>query len=174
MNRLGIAALLGALLLVAGGCQSKADNRDAIRDGVVKHIAGMKGLNVNNMNITVTKATITGDKAHADVEIRAKNGDSGAPAMQVAYELQKQGEEWVVLKGQATGGMQHPTAGEMPAGNLPPGNLPPGHPTTGGANGQMPPNHPDFNSILNSAQPSPQQPSSGQEPAQAPSNPPKP
>jgi hypothetical protein len=169
MNRLGIAALLGASLLVAGGCQSKADNRDAIRDGVVKHIAGMKGLNVNNMNITVTKTTITGDKAQANVEIRAKNGDPGAPAMQVAYELQKQGEEWVVLKGQATGGMQHPTAGEMPAGNLPPG-----HPATGGANGQMPPNHPDFNSILNGAQPPPQQPSSGQEPAQAPANPSKP
>jgi hypothetical protein len=159
MNRPCLAALMGALLLLlAGGCKSTTDNKDAIRDGVVKHIAGMNGLNVNNMTITVTKAAITGDKAQADVEIRAKNGDPSAPAMQVAYELRKQGDEWVVLKGQATGGMQHPTAGQMPSGALPPG-----HPATGGASGQMPPNHPDFNSILNGAQP--QQPaSSGQQP----------
>jgi hypothetical protein len=167
MNRLALAALLGVSLFVAGGCKSETQTKDAIRYGVVKHIAGMNGLNVNNMTITVTKATITGDKAQADVEIRAKNGDPGAPAMQVAYELQKQGGEWVVLKGQATGGMQHPTAGEMPAGNLPPG-----HPATGGANGYMPPNHPDFNSILNSAQPP--QSSSGQQAAPAPANPSKP
>ncbi len=160
MNRSCLAVLMGVLLLLVGGCKSKTDNQAAIRDGVVKHIAGMNGLNVNNMTITVTKATITGDKAQADVEIRAKNGDPSAPAMQVAYELQKQGEEWVVLKGQATGGMQHPTAGQMPAGALPPG-----HPQTDGASGQMPPNRPDFNSILNGAQPQQSPPSSQQPPA---------
>jgi len=149
MNRAFLAALLSAFLLLTGGCKSNADNKDAIRDGVVKHIAGMNGLNVNNMTVTVTKATFNGDKAQADVDIRAKNGDPGAPAMQLSYELQKQGDEWVVLKGQARGGMQHPTAGEMP----PSGTLPPRHPSTAG---QMPANHPDFNSILNSVQPPPQ------------------
>jgi len=39
----------------------------------------------------------------------------------------------------------------------PQGTMPPGHPTTGGAGGQMPANHPDFNSILNTAQPQQQQ-----------------
>jgi hypothetical protein len=160
MNRAFLAGLLGGFLLLTGGCKSKTENKDAIRDAVVKHIAGMNGLNVNNMTITVTKATITGEKAQADVDIRAKNGDPNAPAMQLTYELQKQGEEWVVLKGQATGGMQHPAPGEMP----PQGAMPPGHPSTGGTSGQMPANHPDFNSILNSAQPPPQtqQPSSSQ------------
>jgi hypothetical protein len=158
MNRALLAALLSAFLLLAGGCKSNADNKDAIRDGVVKHIAGMNGLNVSNMTVTVTKATFNGDKAQADVDIRAKGGDPGAPAMQLTYELQKQGDEWVVLKGQARGGMQHPTAGAMP----PSGALPPGHPS---AAGQMQANHPDFNSILNSAQPPPQAqppPSNGQ------------
>ncbi len=148
MNRALLAALLGGSLLLTGGCKAKTESKDAIRDGVVKHIAAMNGLNVNNMTITVTKATINGDKAQADVDIRAKNSDPSAPAMQLTYDLQKQGDEWVVLKGQPTGGMQHPVPGEMP-----PQGLPPGHPATGGASGQMPPNHPDFNSILNSAQP---------------------
>jgi len=67
-----------------------------------------------------------------------------------------------VVKSQPTGGMQHPAPGEMP----PPGQMPPGHPATGGANGQMPANHPDFNSILNTAQPPIQQ--QPQQPAQQP------
>lgn len=172
MKRAFLASLLGTLLLLTGACKSKTDNKEAIRAGVVKHIAGMNGLNVNNMTITVTQATINGDKAEANVDIRAKNGDPSAPPMQLVYELQKQGEEWVVIKGQpAGGGMQHPAPGEMP----PQGNLPPGHPPTSGTSGQMPANHPDFNSILSTAQPQGQQgqqapaqqaPSSSQQPAQ--------
>lgn len=164
MNRTLLTGLLAAVLVVPAGCKSEAHNKDAIRDGVIKHLAGMNGLNVNNMTVTVTKATITGDKAQADVDIRAKNGDPTAPAMQLTYDLQKQGDEWVVLKGESKGGMQHPAAGEMP----PQGALPPGHPT--GGSGQMPADHPDFNSILNSAQPQQQQPSSGQQPKQQPSS----
>jgi len=169
MNRAFLLALLGSFLLLPCGCKSKVDTNNAIRDGVIKHIAGMNGLNVNNMTITVTKTTIDGDKAQADVDIRAKNSDPNTPAMQLSYELQKQGNEWAVVKGQPTGGMQHPGPGEMP----PQGTMPPGHPSTGGTSGQMPANHPDFNSILNSAQPpaqTQQQPSSGQQPSQQPSS----
>lgn len=165
MNRALLTGLLATLLIVPAGCKSKAENKDAIRAGVIKHLAGMNGLNVNNMTVTVTKATITGDKAQADVDIRAKNGDPNAPAMQLTYDLQKQGDEWVVLKGQSIGGMQHPAPGQMP----PQAALPPGHPATGDTSGQMPENHPDFNSILNSAQPQQQAPN-GQQPAQQPSS----
>jgi hypothetical protein len=158
MNRAFWGALLLGFILAPGGCKAKTDEKAAIREGVIKHIAGMNGLNVNNMTITVTKSTIDGDKAQADVDIRAKMADPTAPAMQLTYEMQKQGNEWVVLKGRATGGMQHPAAGA----------LPPGHPSTNGASGQMPADHPDFNAIMNSAQPpaQPQQPSSGQQPTQ--------
>jgi hypothetical protein len=156
MNRAFLATSLGALLLLGSGCKSTADPKDAIRDGVIRHIAGMNGLNVNNMTVNVTKTAITGDKAQADVDIRAKNGDPNSPAMQLTYELQKQGDEWVVLKGEGRGGMQHPTTREMPNA----GALPPGHPPT---NGQMPANHPDFNAILNNAQPAQQSGSSQQQ-----------
>jgi hypothetical protein len=149
MNRAFVAALLGSFLLVMVGCKPRVDNKEAIRAGVIKHLSGMSGLNVSNMIVTVTKATVNGDKAQADVEVRAKDADPGAPAMQLGYDLQKQGEEWVVLKGQATGGMQHPAPGEMPAQ----GDMPAGHPSPGGGSGQRPANQPDFSSILNSAQP---------------------
>jgi hypothetical protein len=149
MNRAFLATTVGALLLFTGACKSKTDNKDAIHNGVVKHIAAMNGLNVNNMTVTVTQATVNGDTAQASVDIRAKNSDPSAPPMQLVYQMQKQGNEWVVVKSQPTGGMQHPAAGEMPTQ----GSMPPGHPATGGTSGQMPANHPDFNSILNTAQP---------------------
>jgi hypothetical protein len=156
MNRAFLATSLGMVLLLESGCKSTADPKEGIRDGVIRHIAGVSGLNVNNMTVMVTKAAITGDKAQADVDIRAKNGDPSTPAMQLTYELQKQGDEWVVLKGEGRGGMQHPTTGQTP--NT--GALPPGHPSI---NGQMPANHPDFNAILNSAEPQPQSGSSQQQ-----------
>jgi len=155
MNRMLLAAALSGSVLFTGGCRSKAANKDAIRDGVVKHISEMKGLNVNNMNITVTKTTINGDKAQADVDIRAKNSDPSAPGMEMTYDLEKQGDQWVVTKGQASGGAQHFNPNDLPKQ----GTMPPGHPATGGAGGQPPANHPDFNSILNGAQS--QQPQSG-------------
>jgi len=161
MHRAFFAALLGALLLLTGACKSKTDENAAIRDGIVKHLTSVNGLNVNNMTIVVSQATVNDDKAQASVDIRAKSGEPGAPAMQLTYELQKQGDEWVVLKGQATGGMQHPAPGEMPAQT----DLPPGHPSTGGTSGQMPANHPDFNAILNTAQPPAQQAPAQQTPA---------
>jgi hypothetical protein len=142
MNRAFLAAFAGMVLLTAG-CKSEADNNNALRNAVVKHIASMNGLNINNMIITVTKAAIQGDQAEANVDIRAKDSDPSAPAMQLVYEMQKQGGEWVVLKTQPSGGMQHPGPGEMSQGDLPPG-----HP--GG--GQGPGGQPDFNAILNSAQ----------------------
>jgi hypothetical protein len=52
MKLVFFAALLASFALPAGGCKAKTDNKDAIRDGVLKHIAGMNGLNVNNMTIT--------------------------------------------------------------------------------------------------------------------------
>jgi hypothetical protein len=162
MNRALPALFLGAALL-GGGCKSKPDTNAAIRDGVVKHITAMSGLNVNNMTVTVTQATVHGDTAEANVEIRAKNSDPSAPPMQLVYQLQKQGEEWVVVKGQPTGGMQHPGPGETPQGTLPPG-----HPSTTGISGQAPANHPDFNSILNSAQPQGQQAPAQQQPSSQP------
>jgi len=179
MNRVLLSIFLGVALFASGGCKSKADTKAAIRDGVVKHIAAMNGLNVNNMTITVTQANVHGDTAEANVEIRAKNSDPNSPPMELVYQMQKQGEEWVVVKGQPTGGMQHPAPGEMP----PPGNLPPGHPSTSGTSGQVPASHPDFSSILNAAQPQgqqapAQQPASSaaqqQQPAQKPSSTSKP
>jgi hypothetical protein len=152
MKRGFFAALLGTLVLFAVACKSKTDEKEAIRAGVIKHLAALNMLNLNNMDVNVTQATVNGNQAQAQVEIRVKGGDPSANAMQIGYALEKRGEEWTVLKSTGMGGgMQHPGPGEVPPAGTALGATPPGHPNVSGGNGQTPGTHPDFNAILNSA-----------------------
>lgn len=154
MKRGFLAALLVAMVLFAVACKSKTDEKEAIRAGVIKHLAALNMLNLNNMDINVTQATVNGNQAQAQVEIRAKGGDPSANAMQIGYALEKRGEEWVVMKSMVMGvGMQHPGPGEAPPAGTASGAMPPGHPNVTGGSGQAPGTHPDFNAILNSAPP---------------------
>ena len=160
MNRRMLTGFLGALLLFTVACKSKPDEKEAIRAGVLKHLASMQGLNVPNMVVSVTQFTVNGNQATAQVEIRAKNGENSGGTMNLTYNLEKRGDEWAVVKGAPSGGtIQHPAPGEMPPGGT--GIMPPGHPNTGGG-----PVHPDFNEILKAGQAPAQQPSAQAPPAQ--------
>jgi len=149
MNRAFLAALLGATLLFTGACKPKPSDKDAIRTGVINYLVSLKTLNVNAMDINVTQATVNGNQAQAQVEIRLKNSPPDGASMKLTYNLEKRGEEWAVVKSQPAGGtMQHPAPGQMP-----PGGMPPGHPNVNGPTGQAPAGHPSFDDILKSAQP---------------------
>jgi hypothetical protein len=140
------------------GCKARTDDTQGIRDGVVKHIASLQGLDINRMQIDVVKATVDGNQAQAQVEIRPKSEQSGTASMQLNYSLEKRGDEWVVVKSQAAGGtLDHPVGGAMPSGTTPGGALPPGHPAVG-ASGNGAATHSNFSDIMRSAQPPAQQP----------------
>jgi hypothetical protein len=140
-----LASLLGVVLLLTAACKPKPDEKEAIKAGVLKHLAAMQGLNVPNMEVNVASYSVNGNLATAQVEIRAKSGDNGGGTMNLAYNMEKRGDEWVVIKGAPAGGtLQHPAPGEMP----------PGHPNTGTAAGPV---HPDFSEIMKGNQPAPQQ-----------------
>jgi len=164
MKRGFFAGLLGAALLFSSACRSqKADDKEAIRQGVVSHLTEMKGLNIPNMDIVVTQYSVNGNQAQAQVEIRAKNGDAAGGMMQLAYNLEKRGDQWVVVKSAPAGGtLQHPGPGEIPPG----GSMPPGHPSISGSAGQ--PVHSDLNEIMKSAQPPAQQPAPSSNPPSTP------
>ena len=152
MKRGFLAVLLGAMVVFAVACKSRTDQNEAIRAGVIKHLTALNMLNLNNMDITVTQATVNGNQAQAQVEIRAKGGNPVNNAMQISYSLEKRGEEWVVLKSTGmAGGMQHPGPGEAPPAGAVPGTMPPGHPNVTGGSTPTPGTHPDFSAILNSA-----------------------
>lgn len=160
-RRLPSVLLASFLLLAACGAKPK-DETEAIRAGVLKYLASLNMLNLNNMDVKVTQATITGNQAQAQVEVHAKGTDPGG-SMQISYALEKRGEEWVVLKTTGMGGgMQHPVGGQ-PNGQA----LPAGHPNVGGAAGQPPPDHPNFNAILSGSGAAQQQGSAPPPPAQS-------
>jgi hypothetical protein len=145
MNRSLFATLLGAELLFSVGCKAKPDEKEALRLGVVRHLAAVQGLNMPNMEIKLTQFSVNGDQATAQVEIHAKGAEAASGSMQLAYSLEKRGDEWIVVKSAAAGGsLQHPAPGEMPPG----AGLPAGHPSVNGNAGQV---HPDFNEILKGA-----------------------
>ena len=129
-----------SLLLILGlaGCQRGGrNNTDAIRQGVIDHLAKAK-FDVAAMDIKVGSAQFNGDQADANVVVTLK-GKSDAPPMNFRYHLERQADKWVVVglaKDNAHGGgMADPNAaGANPHG----GAMPP----AGGDNphgGAMPP-----------------------------------
>jgi hypothetical protein len=148
MRTLAIALLLAALS-IASGCKNQQSDKDAIRAGILQHLASVGNLNIGAMDLDIRSVSVNGNQAHAEVEFRPKTGAAPGAGMQVSYNLEKRDGAWVVLKTQSAGGMiQHPDPNQNPhqnqnvhSGSLPnfndvlnpagasaPGVLPPGHP----------------------------------------------
>jgi hypothetical protein len=124
-------ACIAVLLLLVAGCNrgSRTSDRDAIRQGVIDHLAGTN-LNIAAMDVDVTSVKFDGGKADVMVTFRAKSAPNG-PGMEMRYQMQQQGDRWAVT-GTADSGhsSQTPPGTANPQGG---GALPPGHPQTGGA-----------------------------------------
>jgi len=140
---LGVAALFGL-----SACKKQANDNDAIRAGILEHLTSIGTLNMSAMDMDMRSVAVNGNQAHAEVEFRAKTNGPPGGGMQVAYDLEKRGGAWVVLKSQPLGGgIQHPSTSRNPSANQPvhampnfnellnpsgpPGQttLPPGHPS---------------------------------------------
>lgn len=134
------------LLLALAACNRGIDNKDAVRQAVVDHLSTRANLNVAAMNIDVTSVNFKGNEAEATVSITPKDSKVAGSGMTMAYNLEKQGNRWVV-KPRATGGAAPHGGMAMPPGM---GNSPsatpamPQIPRSAGAppSGEMPPNHP--------------------------------
>lgn len=123
-----------ALILVTAGCQKNIQTNDAVRKGVIEHLANNKGLNVDSMDIEITSVSFRDTEADATVSFKPKGGDAAA-GMSMKYTLERKGNDWVVKKNPSAGG-GHGAA--MPGMG---GGMGSGMGTgTGGA--EMPPNHP--------------------------------
>jgi hypothetical protein len=119
MNRRISTCTMIFLFAFAAGCKKQANDQDAIRAGIDKHLSGVAGLNMSIMDREVKQISINGDHATAQVEFRVKQGTG---TMQVEYNLDRQGAEWNVVSSQPKMG-QNPHSGmDMP---------PPGSPEDG-------------------------------------------
>src|SRR5574337_34268 len=135
-KRFAVFAII-IFLAAAAGCNktSRAErDQQAIRAAVQKHLSERGNLNMAGMEVEVKKVTTQENRAEAQVEFRAKQGGA---SMQMTYNLERQGDAWVVRGGRpAVGDASHPPMG----GGMPPagmGELPPAHPPLG-APGQTP------------------------------------
>lgn len=146
-----LVGLLGLAILFSG-CKKHQSDADGIRAGIDQHLASLKTLNLDAMDMSVTNYSVQGNQAQAQVEFRPKIGGPQGAAMRVSYSLTKQNGAWVVQNSEAIeGSMQHPSPGENPPANsaspssdslpnfrdlVPDGgnsnSLPPGHPPVNG------------------------------------------
>jgi hypothetical protein len=117
---LGIASAVLALLC---SCHRGIENTEAIRQGVIDHLASRAGLDVGQMQIDITSVSFRKDEADATVSIRPKGSTSSGGGMQMNYTLERKDNRWVV-KSRREAGSPHGAGGEAPAG----GQLPQGHP----------------------------------------------
>jgi hypothetical protein len=134
VKRLAPAAGILVLLFGISACKKQANDKDAIRAGVLQHLTSIGTLNMSAMDMDIQSVSVNGNQAHAEVEFRPKNGGTPGAGMHVAYNLEKRDGAWVVLKTQSLGGMiQHPAPGQNP------------HTNTDVHSGAMP----NFNEVLN-------------------------
>ena len=158
MNRITLALGLVAAIVGLSACKKQASNNDGIRAGILQHLTSIGTLNVSAMDMDMRSLAVTGNHAHAEVEFRVKTSGPPGGGMQVAYDLEKRGATWVVLKSQRLGGrMQHPTTSQNPGANQPVHSMPNFsellNPSTPGQ-ARLPPGHPSVSSSTQSASPS--------------------
>ena len=128
---------LTAALAILAGCSRGLETKEAVRQGVIDHLAAKSGISVGAMQIEVASVSFRGKEegrkeADATVIFRAK-GAQGGPGMTMNYTLEQKGSRWVVKSRADAGGMPHAGAG------APAGQMPPGHPPVGG---EKPPGSP--------------------------------
>ena len=171
MKRFVLAVAFLAAFFVAAGCKKGPSDNDAIRAGIMQHLAGVGTLNMTAMDMDIRSVSINGNQAHAEVEFRPKNSSPAGAGMQVGYNLEKQSGNWVVLKTQTLGGtMQHPDTNQNPHQNkdVHPGALPNFgdvlNPSGAPAQGALPPGHPPVNPPQQTSPPAAKDKTSGKPP----------
>ena len=140
MNLRGRTAVLAcSIALLLSACAKNIDTEDAVKQSVLKDIAGK--VDVSAMDINVDSVSFRDKEANAEISFRAK-GQPTSQAITMKYDLVRQGDEWKI-KGRDM--QQHQqAAGQGAAAGQGTGNgqqLPAGHPATNGQT-QLPPGHP--------------------------------
>lgn len=160
MKHITIALALVVGLFALNACKKQASDNDAIRAGILQHLTSIGTLNMSAMDMDLRSVAVTGNQAHAEVEFRVRNTGPSGGGMQVAYDLEKRGDAWVVLKTQPLGGgIQHPNASQNSNTNLPVHSMPNFNellnPSSAPGQAPLPPGHPPVSSSQPASQDQP-------------------
>lgn len=107
-----LCVLLPAIFLF--GCAKDINNKDAVKEAVMKRLTAVSGLNMSGMDVDITNVSFQGNQADAQVAFRVKGSTDSM--LNMSYKLERKGDEWTVKA--SSGG----------AGGGGGTNLPPGHP----------------------------------------------
>lgn len=118
-------ALALSLFLLLSGCAKNIDTKEAVQDGVRKGVA-KRGIDVDQMDVTVTSVSFHGNTADATVAFAAK-GSPANTGVSVNYQLERIKDEWVVKSRAPMNAAGHTQGGPLPV--MPGSSLPPGHPS---------------------------------------------
>ena len=113
-----VLLLIFSLTACNRGVQSGVQSDDAVRQGVLDHLAESQaktGLNLAAMDISVKSVQYSGKDAVAAVSITPKGGNANA-AMSINYHLTQQGSKWVVVGRQDPHGAVAGPDGDNPHG----------------------------------------------------------
>jgi hypothetical protein len=115
------------LILCLTACNRGTVNNDAVRQGVIDHLAQV-GLNVAGMDVAMKSVQVHGNQADAAVTITPKGG-SAAQGMQMTYLMDQKDGKWVVVSRQDSsqhGAAPPPAVNPHAGGSMPsPEDLPP-------------------------------------------------
>ena len=121
LNRLLPCALA---LLALSACQKNVQTNDAVRKGVLDHLAKNSSISLDSMVIEVQSVTFRDNEADAVISFKPKNMPA-EQGMSMRYTLERKGNDWVV-KSKADSGGSHATVPPSAEGMT----MPPGHPPT--------------------------------------------
>ena len=97
-------------MVCLAGCNRGVQNKDAVRQGVLDHLA-QRQMNVASMNVEVTSVQFNGNQADATVSFYPKGGNA-AQGMSMQYQLEQKDGRWVVMGRKDAGSSPH--GGAMP------------------------------------------------------------
>ena len=127
-RKVKVHALL-ALLILLMACNKGIRTKEAVRQGVIDHLA--KRSDLMSMDVSVESVSFREDEADATVYLRAGSGPAAGNGMQMHYLLDRKGNKWVVRGRGSMGASDNPHGAGSPTMPGMPGQtpaLPPGHP----------------------------------------------
>ena len=65
--------------MLLAGCNRGIENKEAVRQAVLDHLANHAGLNVGSMQVDVVSVSFRQNEADATVSFRAMGAESGRP-----------------------------------------------------------------------------------------------
>jgi len=109
-NRIVRTGCIALLMVCLAGCNRGVQNKDAVRQGVLDHLAEVR-MSVASMNVEVTSVQFNGNQAEATVSFYPKGGNA-AQGMSMRYQLEQKDGRWVVMGRKDAGSSPH--GGVMP------------------------------------------------------------